>query len=405
MEKQSEDRLKDQKASLEKQHESKLTELIAEHESKVKKLEEKLKSKQADLKKAKADLEKATSTVDDKIKKINSVHEVEVQQLKADHKTEIEAQATKTKQAVKAAIEKEKASNRNAVDQVKNEMHKKVIDVERDKKKEITRLEQEKDQLKQEMEEKFKEDIKDITSKAESTKRKALEQAKKDFNSKLDQRDVEVQDFKLQFVHEVEEEQKMLEARLKESLTIELRSALRQSMAADFDQQVQNLKESHMKELSTFRPASTAVAETQTHTAEEEDLLLSQQNLSQSSALIEQVKKNFTEEMERQQQVFEVQLKQRQVSSVRIFAEVLVMELEKIMGSIESRIGGSDAEQKRKEANEMIERILSRNDIDDQMKTSLDGIKRKLSDMLRNFKQAVENKLEKKWKAAKELNN
>ena len=55
---------------------------------------------------------------------------------------------------------------------------------------------------------------------------------------------------------------------------------------------------------------------------------------------VDQLKVNFEEELERQQQVFEAQLISKQITSVRIFEELLTLEFDKIMQSIYHKSSG-----------------------------------------------------------------
>ena len=119
---------------------------------------------------------------------------------------------------------------------------------------------------------------------------------------------------------------------------------------------------------------------------------------------MDQLRANFEEELERQQQIFEVQLIAKQQSSVRIFQELLILEFDKILHSIYHKsvngTGGTQAEleAKRSQINKVIADILIRNDDrkDYQMKQSLEAIKKKISEVLRVFKAELESKLNRK---------
>jgi hypothetical protein len=80
---------------------------------------------------------------------------------------------------------------------------------------------------------------------------------------------------------------------------------------------------------------------------------------------VDQLKANYEEELERQQQVFELQLISRQTAAIRVFEELMTLEYDKILQSIYSKNqGGSQArlEAKRKEINQLMNEILQRND-------------------------------------------
>eukprot|EP00347_Sterkiella_histriomuscorum_P011245 403373188 len=131
----------------------------------------------------------------------------------------------------------------------------------------------------------------------------------------------------------------------------------------------------------------------------------SQQNsiiLNNSQLYIDQLKQNFEEELERQQQLFELQLTQKQNASVKVFEELMVLEFDKILQSIyfkaQQNQNQIDLDRKRNEINKLIADILNRNDCrkDKQMRLSLENLKKKISETLKVFKAELENKLNKK---------
>lgn len=128
-----------------------------------------------------------------------------------------------------------------------------------------------------------------------------------------------------------------------------------------------------------------------------------EQRLRQEHELyVEQLKANYEEELERQQRVFEHQLASRQAQTARVSEELMTLEIDKILQSIYLRHEPLKLESRRREINALVADILMRNDdpSNQQLKASLDALKKKVSEVLTSFKQELEAKFQKRLDAA-----